>query len=72
VLPLIEEPVARSEFEALFPEISTDRTRTLVAQIPGWLGSWVSADDLLRELTEALEEAEARADVSEQRVPLHA
>lgn len=43
-----------------------DEAKLRLAALSGWLGSWPSADELLKELTLALEEAEATAEGEDQ------
>lgn len=44
-----------------------DQARLLLVQLAGWLGSWPSAEQLLAELTTALEAAEAEATEPEEK-----
>ena len=82
-LGLVSDTDVQDEFEALFPEVEVleaavthnpmmlgaagERARLLLAALGGWLASWPSAEQLLAELTTALETAEARTDEPEQK-----
>jgi hypothetical protein len=61
----IEEMHSIAGIDPISAKAQGDRAKLLLAGLSGWLGSWPSADELLRELITALETAEASAEGAE-------
>jgi hypothetical protein len=65
LFPLIEPipmPHSMGRGDTIQMRAQGDQARLLLAQLAGWLGSWLSAEALLDELVRALEAAEVETD----------